>query len=222
MAAGVYENICISLWFNLENPSSISRRQFLTLYPSAETQTIPHTNFFDIYSPAMDKTKAGKKTKRGKAENLNRRPVTKLDARCLEWKRRSRARAEAGPSAAALAAAAGNLGPSVQANALSFETGERPPSPTPDPFDIDPPVPNADLFEYSQAMNQGFDAGRRQREEENWQLKHASMFPVFLACKVKTKNWADPDLAMNDWKPACNCSAEARTLDVLDILSLYQ
>jgi hypothetical protein len=52
-------------------------------------------------------------------------------------------------------------------------------------------------------------------------MKHDSMFPVYLSCKVKTKEWADPELSLKDWKPPCNCRPEPRILDVLDILSQY-
>ncbi|KAH9822492.1 hypothetical protein DFH28DRAFT_1049759 [Melampsora americana] len=47
------------------------------------------------------------------------------------------------------------------------------------------------------------------------------MFSVFLACRVKTKAWADPQLALHDWKLACNCRVQRRKLDVLDTLSQY-
>lgn len=170
----------------------------------------------------MDKTKPKKKTKRGQPENLKRRPTTALDARCLEWKRRSRARAEVGPSAAALAAATGNEGPSVDTNPPAIGPTDDHAAPFPGPFDMQPAYLNPDLYEHSQALNNGFDAARRQREEAQWKMKHASMFPIYLALKVKTKDWADPDLAMKDWKPACNCNSEGRTLDVLDIFSQSQ
>jgi hypothetical protein len=80
---------------------------------------------------------------------------------------------------------------------------------------------DADVMQYAENQNLGFEEGRRQREEQQWAMKHSSMFPVFLACRVKTKAWANPQLALHDWKPACNCRVQRRKLDVLDTLSQY-
>ncbi|KAH9814973.1 hypothetical protein DFH28DRAFT_1221503 [Melampsora americana] len=160
-----------------------------------------------------------KKIRKNPKQNLNRRPTTDLDARCLEWRRRSRARAEA-RSGALREALAGDAHPPP---VLKMSPSPGSPLPGPD-FKMNDIIHNnhPDLNVYLPYINVGFDEGRRQKEEEQWKLKHDSMFPVFLSCKFKTKDWADPNLALKDWKPSCNCRLQPRTVDVLDILSRSQ
>ncbi|KAH9810717.1 hypothetical protein DFH28DRAFT_932620 [Melampsora americana] len=119
-----------------------------------------------------------KKRTKPRTENLNRRAISGLDARLLQMKRLSRARAEANTN-------------------LKLERDE-----SPIPFNLPndaPPSPsqnNIDMF-----------IPRHQNAE---------------MMQVKTKAWADPQLALHDWKLACNCRVQRRKLDVLDTLSRNQ
>lgn len=143
-----------------------------------------------------------------KSENLNRQPRNSLHAQCLAWKRQSRAEAER------------TTGASLLRDFALFGQGEGPSGEFEGPIEDDreegeqlidhftPHNAGPAINNLGQNINLGFEAGRRQREEEQWKDKHPSMFPVFLLCKHKTKDWADPMLATKDWLELCDCNVE--------------
>lgn len=154
-----------------------------------------------------------KKHRRWRPEKLTRKPQNELDARVLALKQRSREQATQ-----SLGTAFFEDGPYVGEPSNSNQHG------APDItklFDFLPVGPASDVGEHALKItnhyNEGFDRGRRHREEEAWQKKLPAMFPVFLECKHKTKTWSSFDTSLKDWKVPCTCADPLRTLDVLDI-----
>ncbi|KAH9811811.1 hypothetical protein DFH28DRAFT_931486 [Melampsora americana] len=178
-----------------------------------------------------------KKIKLAKPENLKRKPQNELDARCLAMKRRSRVHAEMTVGQAVSNAAEtydrheqpipGGTGeiimPLDHFTTAGRDDQDEQPYPhgqshaSPPPHDGN--LTNVDITGYSFALNlnDGFYAGRRQLEEEQWQTRYPAMFPVFMACQERTNNWSKADTRFKDWKERCNCTGTLRTFDVLDL-----
>ncbi|EGG11648.1 uncharacterized protein MELLADRAFT_90989 [Melampsora larici-populina 98AG31] len=173
-----------------------------------------------------------KKVKLKKPENLKRKPQNELDARCLAMKRRRRVHAEITVGQAVSNAAeqydrADRLVPGGSGDIIipmakhpAFDESDR--DEEPDPLGQLPPSPpphdaniTGEVFAFG--LNEGFHAGRRQREEEDWRNRYPAMFPVFLACQQRTNNWSNVDTRFKDWKGPCNCTGTIRTFDVLDL-----
>ncbi|EGF98080.1 uncharacterized protein MELLADRAFT_96185 [Melampsora larici-populina 98AG31] len=177
-----------------------------------------------------------KKIKLSKPEKLKRKPQNALDARCLAMKRRSRVHAENTVGQAVSNAAErydrmehpipGGSGdhiiPLYDLAALDDSDRDEQPyphgplHPTPPPHDV-----NLTGEAFALALNDGFYAGRRQLEEEQWRAQYPAMFPVFMACQQRTNNWSKVDTRFKDWKERCNCTGTLRTFDVLDLTSGY-
>ncbi|KAH9822566.1 hypothetical protein DFH28DRAFT_1181288 [Melampsora americana] len=177
-----------------------------------------------------------KKIKPQKLENLKRKPLNALDARCLALKRvaRNHAQNTVGQSVAkaaelhdqailGLPSGSENMGDPID---IPGANGIQPDDVANDNSEVEvdmttPSTPHTTEFvaeAYAHGLNSGFYAGRRQQEEQQWRNRFPAMFPVFLACQEKTSNWSDDATHVKDWKEPCNCSGSLRTFDVLDLM----